>query len=497
MQGPAVKSTNAYLPGIGSGAGSPHRTLRRWIATAALAISDGLVFAFAALLLRSAAGLPALVLFRGSSRSGFQVDEFTILVALFIIVSYIFGDYSKRVPFWDSTRRCTTALLILGLLDTLSIAVMGQTRILLSAVAMWLLLLVAMPLARQSTKRALGALGFWKIRTILIGSGNHVEEVVRALDGSIGLGFDVRSIVLTDQRELAGTFTGRHVFAMSEPLTISRFAADTGCTQAVLAMDDLPRMSEVMQFLIGLNFDVTVIPPFRRLPLFGMSSNVFFGQDIVLLQMRNNLARIPSRTFKRLVDLIGSLVLIVLLLPLFAVLAIMIQRDDPGPAFFVQKRVGRGGREFNCLKFRTMKVDAERILQSWERDQPNLLERYRASNFKLADDPRVTSIGRWLRRTSMDELPQLVNVLLGQMSLTGPRPLLPREIPFYGMALELYQRVRPGITGLWQISGRSNTTFRDRVMYDEWYIKNWSAWYDIVIMLKTVRVVFSRDSGAL
>ena len=136
------------------------------------------------------------------------------------------------------------------------------------------------------------------------------------------------------------------------------------------------------------------------------------------------------------------------------------------------------------------------MLSSWETEQPHLAEQYRASNFKLADDPRVTRFGRWLRRTSLDELPQLLNVLLGEMSLSGPRPLLAREVSSYGVAIELYQKVRPGITGLWQINGRSNTSFADRVTFDEWYIKNWSLWYDIVILLRTVRVVFSSRSGA-
>jgi Undecaprenyl-phosphate galactose phosphotransferase WbaP len=208
------------------------------------------------------------------------------------------------------------------------------------------------------------------------------------------------------------------------------------------------------------------------------------------------LARIPSRVMKRIVDILVSAILLVLCLPVFAVLIIMIRRDSPGPAFFVQTRVGRHGREFACIKFRTMQVDAERIMSNWEKDHPEMIEKYRANNFKLADDPRVSQVGRWLRRTSLDELPQLANVLLGRMSLTGPRPLLPREIPTYGTAIELYKRVAPGITGLWQISGRSHTTFRDRVMYDEWYIKNWSMWYDIVIMLRTVRVVLSHRNGA-
>jgi Undecaprenyl-phosphate galactose phosphotransferase WbaP len=475
---------------------APARAARHWAATVILMLSDAVVFALTGLLFRAGRHMPAFMLFHGASRNGPVLDEYSLLVFLFIAVRYLAGDYGKRVPFWDSTRRSTSALVVIASLDLTFQFLMHQTYPWIFVLAMWLLLLPAIPVARQLVKRVLSWLGLWKIRTILIGSGDQVGEVVDALDNSTGLGFEVRHVVLTDEREPEIALGDRRLSANADPATIARLAANTGCTQAVLAMDDLPRMSEIMQHLIGLNFDITVIPPFRRLPLFGMSTNVFFGKDIVLLQMRNNLARIPSRVMKRIVDILVSAILLVLCLPVFAVLVIMIRRDSPGPAFFVQARVGRHGREFSCIKFRTMQVDAERIMSNWEKDHPEMIEKYRANNFKLADDPRVSQVGRWLRRTSLDELPQLANVLLGRMSLTGPRPLLPREIPTYGTAIELYKRVAPGITGLWQISGRSHTTFRDRVMYDEWYIKNWSMWYDIVIMLRTVRVVLSHRSGA-
>lgn len=472
------------------------RKVRHWASTLILMLSDAVIFGLAGLVFRAGRHMPAFMLFHGGSRNGPVLDEYSLLVFFYIVVRYLAGDYGKRVPFWDTTRRSTSALLVIGGLDLTFQFMMHQTYPWFLVAAMWLLLLPAIPVARQATKRILSRLGLWKIPTILIGSGDQIGEVVDALDSSTGLGFEVRHVVLTDGSEPEAALGDRRLSAMDEPTAIARLAANTGCTQAVLAMDDLPRMSEIMQHLIGLNFDITVIPPFRRLPLFGMSTNVFFGKDIVLLQMRNNLSRMPSRVMKRIVDILGSAILLVLCAPLFAALVILIRRDSPGPAFFIQTRVGRHGREFACIKFRTMQVDAERIMSNWEKNHPEMIEKYRANNFKLADDPRISRVGRWLRRTSLDELPQLVNVLIGRMSLTGPRPLLPREIPVYGTAIELYKRVAPGITGLWQISGRSNTTFRDRVMYDEWYIKNWSMWYDIVIMLRTVRVVFSHRSGA-
>ena len=141
-----------------------------------------------------------------------------------------------------------------------------------------------------------------------------------------------------------------------------------------------------------------------------------------------------------------------------------------------------------------MVIDAESRLRQYLTTHPELHAEYQR-NFKLRDDPRVTRIGRLLRRTSLDELPQLFNVLRGQMSLVGPRPLLDRELECYGDGFALYRQVHPGITGLWQTSGRSETTFAERASLDAWYVKNWSLWYDIVILLRTVKVVFWREGA--
>ena len=138
-----------------------------------------------------------------------------------------------------------------------------------------------------------------------------------------------------------------------------------------------------------------------------------------------------------------------------------------------------------------MVVDAEAQLARWEDENPVLLARYRGENFKLPNDPRTTRIGCWLRRKSLDELPQLLNVLLGHMSLVGPRPLLRRELPDYGAVITLYERVRPGITGLWQISGRNDTTYARRVELDRWYVKNWTIGQDIAILARTIPAVLS------
>jgi undecaprenyl-phosphate galactose phosphotransferase len=165
------------------------------------------------------------------------------------------------------------------------------------------------------------------------------------------------------------------------------------------------------------------------------------------------------------------------------------------PIIFVQRRVGLNGKTFDLFKFRSMVNDADRILSEWRVENQNLWDEYQNHNFKLHNDPRLTKVGKWLRQTSIDELPQLWNVLKGDMSLVGPRPLLERELPCYGDSIRLYRAIRPGVTGLWQISGRSETTFSDRVALDAWYVRNWSLWHDIIILLKTIKVVLKHEGA--
>ena len=190
---------------------------------------------------------------------------------------------------------------------------------------------------------------------------------------------------------------------------------------------------------------------------------------------------------KRAFDIAASLSALIALSPLLVLIALII-RTDGGPALFAQRRLGRGGRAFHCLKFRTMAEDAEARLNALLDDDPELAEHY-AIYKKLDADPRITRFGVFLRATSLDELPQLLNVLLGQMSLVGPRPMMEHEREDYGPAFAEYASVRPGITGLWQVSGRNRTSFAERARLDQLYVRRWSLVQEARILLLTVREV--------
>lgn len=254
----------------------------------------------------------------------------------------------------------------------------------------------------------------------------------------------------------------------------------------------LPHQS-LLQRLSARYVDLSIIPPLRGLPLYGMEMTHFFSHEVLMLNVRNNLARPGPQFLKRVFDVIGSLSLLVLLSPPFAYLSWKI-RQSGGTAIYGHERIGRHGKPFRCLKFRTMVPDADRALAELLARDPRAREEWER-DFKLKNDPRVTPIGAFLRETSLDELPQLWNVLKGEMSLVGPRPIVEEELKRYGDQVGYYLEAPPGMTGLWQISGRNETDYEDRVALDCWYVRNWSLWYDLVILLKTVRVVFAREGA--
>jgi Undecaprenyl-phosphate galactose phosphotransferase WbaP len=231
----------------------------------------------------------------------------------------------------------------------------------------------------------------------------------------------------------------------------------------------------------------------RGVPLHGTDMSHFFSHEVALLRMRNNLRRWPARLTKRLFDTLAALMLLVLLSPGFLLVAWAIRRDG-GPALFAHPRIGKKGRVFNCYKFRTMVVDAEKQLEQLLQRQPELRKQWQVEH-KLRSDPRVSPLGRFLRRTSLDELPQLINVIRGEMSLVGPRPVVRSELPRYGDQVGYYLMVRPGMTGLWQVSGRNDVDYDTRVYLDSWYVKNWSLWHDLVILFKTISVVLTRQGA--
>jgi exopolysaccharide biosynthesis polyprenyl glycosylphosphotransferase len=236
------------------------------------------------------------------------------------------------------------------------------------------------------------------------------------------------------------------------------------------------------------SIDLVVAP--RMTEIAGPRLHVRTVEGLPLLHLEQPAFAGGARFLKSAFDSVVSFVALVVLTPVFAVLAVVIAISDPGPVFFRQLRIGQDGRPFTCWKFRTMVVDADSL-----KEELTDLNEKDAVTFKITDDPRITSLGKFLRRWSIDELPQLLNVLRGQMSLVGPRPPLAEEVAQYENFERRRLLVKPGLTGLWQVSGRADLSWEDSVRLDLYYVENWSFALDLVILARTVNVVI-KGQGA-
>jgi Undecaprenyl-phosphate galactose phosphotransferase WbaP len=275
---------------------------------------------------------------------------------------------------------------------------------------------------------------------------------------------------------------------------VRRFVLEQGVHSGIVALADIPscRIAEVFQEHAALFRTVFVIPALSGVSSLWVQTTDIGG--ILGLELRDNLLQPLSRLTKRLLDLILLVPVAVVVIPLGTAIILAIKLTTDGPVFYGQTRIGKNGVTFRAWKFRTMVTNADQVLKRYLSQDPRLAAEW-LQDHKLKRDPRVTRIGTILRRISLDELPQLWNVVLGQMSFVGPRPIVNEEISKYGTTYRLYSRVTPGITGLWQVSGRNNTTYEERVNFDEYYVRNWSVWLDIHILARTVRTVLTTDGA--
>lgn len=485
----------------GSGRSSRVSVFFRYCVCAlALAMTDSMSFVMAAWIFRVGHNESQITIlpYAAVLPHGMTLDLFPLLAVLFVLIRALAGDYSRREPFWDDVRSVIAALFIVAVPDFVLIVLKPARFEVAGAVGSWIFLVFAIPMLRQTARMVLASLGVWQRRTALIGSGPVAETAFAAISKSLSLGFDIQWLVpLGGNRQVPSILSRLKTIAPANAADVGLLVRAAGCEQAILAMGNVEQQgySELVQRLCEANVGTAIVPPLERLPLGNMTSSILFGRNVLLFQVHDNLRRWPQRMLKRTFDFVGAFAGLVLLSPLFAVLFLLVKLEDGGSVTYSHIRIGRDGVPFRCIKLRTMTRDADAVLGVWQKENPGLYMEYQRS-YKLRDDPRITSFGKWLRRTSLDELPQLLNILWGDMSFVGPRPVVERElIDFYGPAAQLYMRVRPGLTGLWQVSGRNNTSYPERIALDEWYVLNWSIWYDLIILAQTVGVIISGDGA--
>ena len=400
--------------------------------------------------------------------------------------------YSYRKPFWFEMKELLRTLVIFAIIELSVIAFSKWQSSRYLWVLTWTFAMIMVPVGRALSRRLLNRLGCWKKTTVIIGTGKNASDACLALRSEESLGFDVKYMFGANPGY--ADKTKDIIYLNDEDWLLSHF--DEKVVQFVIAVEsDESDVREYWLKTLSKNGfrHVSVIPTTRGLPLYGTDMAFLFSHELMIFRVNNNLAKRTSRFVKRTFDIICSILIILVSSPLLAFLYYKVTRDG-GPAIYGHMRVGRHGKLFPCYKFRSMVLNSQEVLQQlldsdlearaeWERD------------FKLKNDPRITPVGRFIRKTSLDELPQLFNVLRGQMSLVGPRPIISEELVRYDENVDYYLMAKPGMTGLWQVSGRNDVDYDTRVYFDSWYVKNWSLWNDIAILFKTVKVVLHRDGA--
>ena len=352
--------------------------------------------------------------------------------------------------------------------------------------AAWPAVLVLVPLLRTATHAVCQSRPWWGYPTLVIGSGDGAEAVVRALLAVPRSG--LRPALLTDP---SGTRTSSVIPVVNDRPTLESVVRAEAIRHAVVSLPDVTDrgLGEALDRYRGLVPHLLMLSNCSTLPtLWSAARN---GGSLSGIEVRNALLMSTLQAVKRGIDVTVAGTALVAGAPLLMLVALLVKLTGRGPVLYGHKRVGRRGRLFRAWKFRTMRVDGDAILLRYlERNPAARLEWEREQ--KLRYDPRVTRVGAVLRRTSLDELPQLWNVLRGEMSLVGPRPIVAGEIWRYAGSFRLYAMVKPGITGLWQVSGRNEIGYDERVHLDEFYIRYWSLWLDAYIVAKTVVALLSR-----
>ncbi len=343
-----------------------------------------------------------------------------------------------------------------------------------------ILIVLFLTSVRVVIRMVLGSLrkrGIGVDRALIVGGGEIGRAIMRNVLAQPDLGYRIMGFLDDDPgKTTIGTFR-----LLGSTDALPRLLSENAIDEVIITLPWHARgkIVRIMEHAERAGARVKIVPDLFQLSLSKIAVDAVGG--IPLIGVKDAAISGGALSIKRVMDVIIALLLFLVLLMPTAIIALIIKLSSPGPVIFEQQRVGRGGKLFTAYKFRTMRVGADE-------EKELLLHLNEASGplFKIRNDPRMTRVGKWLRRTSLDELPQLFNVLRGEMSLVGPRPPLPNEVALYEEWHKRRLDVAPGVTGLWQVSGRSELTFDEMVMLDLYYIENWSPWLDMWILLKTI-----------
>lgn len=430
------------------------------------------------------------------------------VVSLFVL--WAKGFHMKRVPWWSQVQSigklCFYAFFLHGFL-TFALKIPEPRTLIITT---WLFAFLFILLFRSITYKLATKVSGWYVPTTIISDNQTAEDLMYALTSDISTGHQVDAILLRDPYDAA------ELDIKSLPIRLQKirilytendlesYIKRNPHQYYIISFDafDQYTRDHMARALSDNEAIYAMVPSISGTSVYHINPKYFFGHDVMMLE--NRIPKhcsddtSPSKIAKRALDIAVSGSLILVLLPVFIFVPLFLKLEGQGGSpFYGGNRIGKGGRLFQCWKFRSMEPNSDHLLRNYLEANPAAQadwEKYR----KLPNDPRITThTARFIRKASLDELPQLWNVFVGDMSLVGPRPILEDETHYFeGNSLKEYQSVPPGITGLWQVSGRNSTSFKRRVYWDSWYVRNWSLWGDIVILIKTPIVLITRKGAS-
>lgn len=420
---------------------------------------------------------------------------YVIAPFIYFVYLHLFELYSRKMQFWRiiagifkaNLYAILTGIFVLYIVQR----IFTNSRLYMAFLCFFAFFFIV--LFRFVLKNLFGRLHLFEEPVLLMGAGLTAQILLHHIKEDIGLSYrfigyledNVPNAEVAAQLPRLGKFTD---------------AADvirkTGVKNVLVIAPGLEprRMQDLVYEIQPLVSNVGFIPDMGTMPLSNIETESLIDGRMMMVNVRNNLRDRTNRLLKYLFDWCLTLAGTICIFPFLLIIGLWIRCDSPGPIIFKHRRVGKDGKEFYCYKFRTMCIDAQDKLEELLEADPKAKREWE-EKYKLKRDPRVTRSGNFLRSTSLDELPQIFNVLKGEMSLVGPRPIVKEEIQYYGKYIDDYFMVRPGITGIWQTSGRSDTGYAQRVQMDTWYVRNWDFWFDVVLLWRTMKVVIQRKGA--
>lgn len=417
---------------------------------------------------------------------------FPLLYLIFMNMKQL---YTRKFPFYKTIENIFYASLyaITAVIIVLYIGQIANSTSRLFIGLFGILSFVNLSLFRYVIKKTLKRMAILQTPVLVIGAGKTAELLVHGIGQDTGMGYKIVGLLEDNSpsNEIVKTYPILGGFDNAENVI-----QQTGVQHIFIAAPGMEqeKLTELISRIQPLVKNIGIIPNLVGVPMGGVEIESLFNEKLMLVRLKNNLKRPSNRLTKTIFDYTLTIFGTICISPILLAIAFWIYKDSPGPVIFKHKRIGKDGKEFNCYKFRTMCTDAKEKLEELLANDPQARAEWE-KDFKLKNDPRITRSGAFLRKTSLDELPQIFNVLKGEMSLVGPRPIIRDEMMRYEEHIADYLMVKPGITGMWQVSGRNDIDYTERVLLDSRYVRNWSVWLDIMLLWRTFKVVVKRKGA--